>query len=331
MNSTNSDKQKVGDKSITLPDISARDKSFTLAHLSDPHMASLRETGARELLNQRILGVIKWKLHRAAEHRDDILAALLSDLRETRPDHIAVTGDLTHLGLPAEFKKSQQLLHSLGAPATVTVVPGNHDTYIKTDWDRTFACWTEYMADDESGPPAGPATSLNTIFPSLRVRESIALIGVCSARPSAPFLATGGIGQSQLKKLAELLEETGKRRLFRVVLIHHPPVPGSISWRKRLTDAQAFCATIAHYGAELVLHGHLHRTSLGYLKTPSGMAPVIGLPSSSASGHRPERQARYNIYRIAPKDNGWEVRLSVRVFSSEKNCFTTESERKFIW
>ncbi len=323
-------KQKTNANPVTIPDAKAGDKSFSLAHISDPHMAFLDNIKPQELFNKRMYGYINWKLRRAAEHREDIITVLLSDLRETDPDHIAVTGDLTNLGLPIEFQKTKYFLRSLGAPSKVTVVPGNHDTYIQTDWESTFTHWVDYMVSDNAKQPAVSATGFSHIFPSLRVRGSTALIGVCSARPSPIFLAIGSIGSNQLKKLARVLEETGKQGLFRIILIHHPPVSGIVSSRKRLTDALEFRSAVARYGVELVLCGHAHRTTQGCLKTPAGVAPVIGLPSVSALGHKPQRRARYNIYRITPKTNGWEVLLSTRILSPDKKRFIAESKRHFI-
>ena len=100
---------------------------FTLAHLSDPHMCSLKDLRAHELMNKRILGYLSWRLHRNAVHRDDVLTAMVQDLHALNPDHIVVTGDLTHLGTAGQFQMAQQFLHNLGPPTAVTVIPGNHD------------------------------------------------------------------------------------------------------------------------------------------------------------------------------------------------------------
>ena len=167
-------------------------RPLVLAHLSDPHIASLSAIRARQLTNKRIYGYLKWKLHRRTEHREAILEALQDDLKHTHPDHIAVTGDLTHLSLPAEFRKAGQWLQSLGPPTEVTVVPGNHDAYVKTDWNQSFARWIDYMLSDDVRFDDDSPSNIDGIFPSLRVRGRTALIGVCTAQPTAPFLAVGG-------------------------------------------------------------------------------------------------------------------------------------------
>ncbi len=300
--------------------------TFSLAHISDPHISCVADISAGQLLNKRLFGYLKWRLHRSAEHRDSVLSALQVDLVRTNPDHIAVTGDLTHLSLPAEFRKTRHWLESLGPPDRVTVIPGNHDTYVKTGWPQTLAQWTDYMIGDSPDGRETPASGLEDLFPSLRVRGPVALIGICTALPTAPHLAVGSIGARQLQALESLLAHTAGLNLFRVLLIHHPPAPGTVGWRKRLTDAPALQRMLARYGAELVLHGHAHKTALGRLKTPDGHVTVVGVPSASALGRTPQRRARYFTYHITPREPGWHLRLSARVYSPDKNRFIAEQE-----
>lgn len=305
-------------------------ETFTLAHLSDLHLSSLNDVKVRELLNKRIYGYLKWQLIRGAEHRREVLDALLLNLQHTTPDHIAITGDLTHLGLPREFREVRNLLQSLGSPSRVTVIPGNHDTYVSTDWNSTFALWTDYMLSDEAHLGAKAGTNVETTFPSLRVRGIAALIGVSTARPSAPLLAVGSVGQIQLQKLKKILVETGKQRLFRVVLIHHPPAEGTVSWRKRLTDASAFRSVLDQHGVELILHGHAHRSSLKHLETSAGTVPAFGVPSASALGRTSSRRARYHLYRFKANPRGWEMVVTVMRYSPAQQRFTEEIEKDVL-
>ena len=301
-------------------------QTFTLAHLSDPHLSSPREAPLGAFLNKRISGYLSWYLHRRSEHRTEVLSALLRDLESTNPDHIAITGDLTHLGLPSEFQTARNWLHSLGPASNVTVIPGNHDAYVETDWQRTFALWADYMCSDTAQEDAVTDWDFETAFPILRIRRQVALIGVSTARPSAPFLAVGRVGQAQLKKLETILAHAGEQGLLRIVLIHHPPVPGVIAWRKRLTDAERFRAVVARQGAELVLHGHGHRSSLTELDTPRGRVTAIGVPSASAIGRKPGRRARYHLCRLTGNVLGWDVLVSVRRYSVAEDCFVKEDE-----
>ena len=304
-------------------------ETFALAHISDPHISCIAGITFGELLGKRIFGYLKWRLHRSTEHRHSVLTALQHDMADTRPDHIAVTGDLTHLSLPAEFRQTRQWLESLGTPDNVTAIPGNHDAYVKAAWPHSLAHWSDYMLSDDADFGNTPASGFESIFPSLRIRGRIALIGVCTALPTAPHLAVGTMGNRQLQTLENLLADTADQDLFRVLMIHHPPATGTVSWRKRLTDAPALQSLLARYGAELVLHGHAHKTALGRLKTPDGHVAVIGVPSASAPGRTRQHRARYFTYHITPRASGWHLRIAARVYSPDENRFIAEHEHPF--
>jgi len=305
------------------------EKGWVLAHLSDPHIASTDRIKWPDLRSKRLLGYLRWKLYRKTDHRQSVLTCLGSDLARTKPDHIVVTGDLTQLSLPVEFDKARRWLVDLGAPDHVTVVPGNHDTYVRTDWHQTLACWTDYMVSDPPYRQTGKVSGLNDLFPTLRVRGRIALIGVSSAHPSAPHLAVGSIGVPQLERLAALLKQTARRGLFRIVSIHHPPISGIVSRRKHLTDGSALLRVITRLGTELILHGHAHKTTRHFLNTPAGEIPVMGAPSISSPGRTRQRRASYGLYTITPAGNGWTVSIAQRVYSDNNKSFIPGKKQRF--
>lgn len=300
------------------------DADFTLAHLSDLHLSSLDGVRPRALADKRILGYISWRLRRRHEHRTDVLDALAADLRAEHIDHVAVTGDLTHIGLPQEFGEAAAWLAKLGRPEDVTVVPGNHDAYAPEAWGETFAQWSAYMLGDD----AGTVGDGDDAFPSLRIRRQVALIGLSTARPSAPFLATGRLGERQLAKLDRMLDETAGSGLFRVVLLHHPPAAHTVGWRKSLRDGAALREVLARRGAELILHGHAHFSAAAYLDPERGRNLAIGVPSASAIGDEVDRHATYHVYRIRKSESGWRLRASVRAFSLDRGRFVPEDGRR---
>jgi 3',5'-cyclic AMP phosphodiesterase CpdA len=318
----------VGNQSLEFAGRTGK-HTLTLAHISDPHISCMKAVRVRHLFSKRLFGFLKWNLHRGREDEIKVLEALQNDLSQTRPDQIAVTGDLTHLSLPAEFKEARQWLQTLGPPERVMVVPGNHDVYVKDGRREILAHWTDYMLSDDTPAAEHAAEDPDAIFPSLRVRGPVALIGVCTARPSAPHLAVGSIGASQMQKLASILAAAAEQQLFRVILIHHPPTSGVVNWRKRLTDAGDLQSLLKRYGSELILHGHAHRHFQSFLKTPSGKVPVMGAPSVSSLGRTPGRRARYYIYRIVAGADGHDVSVAVRIYSPEENRFILEDKHQF--
>jgi len=296
------------------------------AQISDPHLSSLEGVSARDLLNKRVLGYLSWRRKRRFEHRAEVLQALQRDLQHFSLDQLLVTGDLTHIGLPQEFEQAHTWLQQLGEPGQVALVPGNHDTCVADDWDKTFGLWQDYMASD-SGPT--DRISHAGTFPSLRVRGDIAFIGVSTGCPKPPLMATGTAGASQLSRLPALLEDAASKGLFRVVYLHHSPLPGMEKWRKRLTDAAAVQAVLSGHGAELILHGHGHRAHYNELSTRDGVTPVIAVPSASALGLHGADVARYNCYSVDRDDSGWRVEIMPRCYQPATGEFI-QGENKTV-
>jgi 3',5'-cyclic AMP phosphodiesterase CpdA len=280
---------------------------FVLAHLSDPHLGPLPLPGLGELASKRLLGYINWRHSRHAVHRGEALDAVVADIRRNRPDHVAVTGDLVNIALPYEFERARRWLESLGTPDYISLVPGNHDAYVAAaaaDLDRH---WAPYMATDELSADAPR-------FPSLRRRGAVVLIGLSTAVATSPLMATGRLGETQIARATKTLTRLGEAGMFRVVMIHHPPVPEP--WRhKRLIDAASLRSAFAAAGAELIIHGHDHVRSLAWLIGPKdARIPVIGVPSASASAsvgakHQP---AGYNLYRIDGAPGAWSCEVISR-------------------
>jgi 3',5'-cyclic AMP phosphodiesterase CpdA len=283
---------------------------FTLAHLSDPHLAPLPAPRWSELIGKRVTGYINWQRRRRFIHDPTVLAKIVADMRAQAPGHIAVTGDLTNIALPEEFMRGRTWLASLGAPPDVTVIPGNHDAYVRAAAAEPERCWGEYMRGDD--PRLRGDERQSGGFPFVRRRGPLALVGLSTALPTAPFMATGRLGGAQLKRLGETLVALAREKVFRVVLIHHPPV-SQAKRHKLLTDAAEFLRVIATHGAELVLHGHDHLHMLNWLSGPNGArVPAVGVPSASAAWGMSKDAAAYNLYAIDGAPGAWTCELISR-------------------
>ena len=273
--------------------------TFLLAHLSDAHIGPLPRPRTRELLGKRLTGYVNWT-RRGRLHDMAVLERLVADMLRHKPDHIAMTGDILNIGLAAEFPLARTWLQSLGSPHDVSFVPGNHDAYVRGSLPHLARTFTPWVCD-------GALDGASYAFPYLRRRDGIALIGLSSAIPTAPFLASGALGQAQCAALGPMLAEAGREGLARVVMIHHPPHRTGASGGRGLRDAKRLEAILAHHGAELVIHGHNHRTSVVHLPGPRGMISVVGVPSASAvpgsAGHR----ATYHLFRIERQSAGWQI------------------------
>jgi 3',5'-cyclic AMP phosphodiesterase CpdA len=279
--------------------------AFTLAHLSDPHLPPLPTPRLRDLAGKRAFGYLNWTRNRQKFHRRDVLDALVSDMRAQVPDHIAITGDLVNLALEAEFGSSLKWLESVGARDRVTVIPGNHDAYVRVTRHRFAEAWEDYLGSDDK-PDGGAA------FPSVRRRGPLALVSVSSAVPTPPLMATGRLGRSQLDALERMLAGLASEQAFRVLLIHHPL--RSDSRAKRLTDSSQLLALLKQHGVELILHGHDHVHSTIWIDGPNGPIPAVGVPSASALAHGRYPAAAYNLFSIERDGAAWRCEQTVRGF-----------------
>jgi 3',5'-cyclic AMP phosphodiesterase CpdA len=256
-----------------------------------------------DLAGKRALGYLNWTRNRHKYQKRDVLDALVADLQAQQPDHIAVTGDLVNLALEAEFTPAAQWLESVGTPDRVTVTPGNHDAYVRGTKHRFAEAWGDYLSGDA---PSGESVG----FPLLRRRGPLALIGVSSAVPTPPLMATGRLGRAQLDALERTLAELATEKNFRVLLIHHPL--RSASRFKRLTDSSELLALLKTYGVELVLHGHDHVHSTIWIDGPDSKVPVVGVPSASALAHGRYPAAAYNLFSIERDGAAWRCEQTVR-------------------
>ncbi|MBV8512757.1 MAG: metallophosphoesterase, partial [Xanthobacteraceae bacterium] len=247
---------------------------FTLAHLSDPHLAPLPAPSWSQLASKRVFGYLNWQRKRRRIHQRGTLDRVITDLLAQAPDHVALTGDLVNIALPYEFVAATAWLADLGPPESISIVPGNHDAYVPAALEHATSSWGDYMRADQSGHPE---------WPFVRRRAGVALIGLSTAIPSPPFMATGQLGSPQLSRLAELLTALRDEDLFRIVLIHHPPESEPRRRRERLLDAGPFRDVLAKVGAELVLHGHEHVHSVMWLDGSDRRIPAVGVPSASAA------------------------------------------------
>ena len=280
---------------------------FLLAHLSDAHIGPLPRPTLRELASKRATGYLNWH-RRSRLHDMAVLDSLVGDLKAQAPHHIAMTGDILNLGLAAEFPLARRWLERLGPPANVSFVPGNHDAYVRSSMlplAQTFAPWLAH----EDGTPAPPRAG---DFPIVRQRDGVALIGLSSAIPTAPFLASGTIGPEQLVRLGLTLAWAKREGLARVVMVHHPPYRGGAGPARGLRDAPSFAQVIATHGADLIIHGHNHRAMLAHLPGLEGPVPVVGVPSASAVPGSPDHRAAYHLFAIERRGASWSVRARGR-------------------
>jgi 3',5'-cyclic AMP phosphodiesterase CpdA len=283
---------------------------FTLAHLTDPHLAPLPQPSARELAGKRFIGYLNWLRSRKSIHSRRVLDAIVEDMLSQSPNHIAVGGDLVNIALHQEFIEARSWLETLGTPEEVSVIPGNHDAYVNVAKSQGTELWRPYMRT-HAGRSKKLAAGSNG-FPYVRRFGDIALIGLSTAVPTPPFAAWGTLDTKQLDALKRILTTLGEEQQFRIVLIHHPPLPELTKPRRCLRDATELQDLLVSAGAELVLYGHNHAHAINMLPASTGTIPVIGTPSASSCSGGANKFARYNLFRIWHQGERWRCEMTGR-------------------
>ena len=242
-----------------------------------------------------------------------MLERLTEAVRAEASVQILVTGDLVHVGLPAEIDIAARWLEALGPPERVMLVPGNHDVYARDSWPALARAWQPYLAGPEAVDGEQP-------FPLRRCLAGdgggVSLIGLSSAIPSPLFMAYGRLGARQCARLdAALAEAPG----FRCVLVHHPPLPGMTHWRKGLLDAAELERVLERHGAELIVHGHVHKN---VSRLGPGDCRIFGTASASSAGRD---QAAYRRFDVNPAGDGWRVQMQLVAVGAE-GCRVVEEQ-----
>ena len=278
-------------ESVSGPSLSTN--AFAFAHISDLHLPHEPRLTWAQRLSKRQLSVWSWRRRRAIQ-RPEILEALRNDLQSRQLSHIVVTGDITNFSLPAEYPAAADWLRQLAGTTGISIVPGNHDALVPMLQAQGPATWADLMGDVLD-------------WPFVVRRGPVSFIGLCSAVPTAPLLATGRLGDAQLARLESMLQAEGLAGRIRVVLLHHPVADGAVGSRKALSDRQALRAVLARSGAELVLHGHAREARLEPVAGPRGPIPVLCVPSSSALPNSRDEAARWHLLTLRPGSHWAQV------------------------
>ena len=294
---------------------------FTLAHLSDPHLGPIPTPRPRELLNKRGLGLINWYRKRHRHHRADVLDAIVADMKAHAPDHIAVTGDLVNISLDTEFARAATWLDTVGKP-------DGRDA-------RRPAITTPTSGASPGTPRSTGASSCAAttarLFPSCAGAGRVAIVALTTSLPTGPFMATGRLGGEQLARLAEILLALSREPVFRVVLIHHPPVPCAPPPHEaadRRADA-ARAARRARLRADAARAQS--RTAVDCGSTDRRAAfrrSACRRPRRSSATH--DEPAAYNLYRIGGAPGAWECEMTVRGYAFGREGITELKKQRLI-
>jgi 3',5'-cyclic AMP phosphodiesterase CpdA len=273
-----------------------------IAHISDLHVLALSGAGPLRFVNKRASGYANLRFKRKHVHRREVVRTIAERLASTSVDHVVITGDVSNLALEPEFAAVRHILDNVlcMSPDAVTLVPGNHDVYTQgAEKKRRFANYFgPYLASDLPGERTDQPGGM---FPIVKLRGPVAIIGLSTAMARPMFVASGKLGSQQLDALARILASREVQSRTPVILLHHPihNPPGWLARHKEgLIDAVQLKAVLEPLSRGLVLHGHLHRRIHRRFITGSGHLDVVGATSASLVHESDTRRAAYNEYEI---------------------------------
>jgi 3',5'-cyclic AMP phosphodiesterase CpdA len=303
-----------------------------IAHFSDLHVLDLEGVRAHRFLNKRVTGYAMLRMKRSHVHRSSFVGAIAREIGKAGADHVVVTGDLTNLSLESEFEAVRRIFDRdlRLSPRDVSIVPGNHDLYTRGSLvSRRFATYFgDYMTSDlpELAVDVGPGR-----FPFVRLRGPAAIIGLTSAVPRMPLIASGRLGKAQLEALARVLAHPEVAKRTPVVLMHHPahnPLSKVATLLRGLDDSALLFSTVKDVPRGLLLHGHLHTRIQRAVPTSRGAMQSIGATSASLHHEDEAKMAGFNLYEI--EENGAIGRVEAHVFDPEHERFSVASVPKLV-
>ena len=273
-----------------------------LAHYSDIHITHFPLSGKPAL--KRLAAVASYTLAgrgKHFEHSDERIARLLEDVDAQGVDHALCTGDLTGVSTEAEFAKVAELFGPrLQQPARLTVIPGNHDRYVR----GTEGLFGQYFG----------ALSEGAKFPFLKhVTSEVSIVAIDVARPTSLIDSSGLCGPKQRDALLGLLTDASLKNRFVVLAMHYGLLRAEGQRDSRphgLRDDLEVMALIDRddVSLDLVLHGHMHRPYV--VKTKKRTIINAG----SATDLHVKQGCGYNVYDIDPAAH--RVRISRRIWNA---------------
>ncbi len=286
--------------------------TFTLAHFSDLHLGPLpRGAAFADFRPKRVIGALSWHYHRKNLYLPEIAAALLQDIHQQAPDHVAFTGDGINIASPLEFQNLRRWMDKLGPAEWLSYTPGNHDTYVHVAHEKSLKLLEPFMTSDRRE---------HTTFPFVRLRRNVALIGLNSALPRPFHSAQGKLGKDQRERLRQRLAELRVKGFYRVVMIHHPPAPGLATKYRHLIDAAELKSILCQQQVELVIYGHNHYRQLHWLRGGEAPVPAIAVPSASMTETN-EHPAEWNTYHITRSGGHWQTTVKIRRWNGALKTF----------
>jgi 3',5'-cyclic AMP phosphodiesterase CpdA len=184
-------------------------------------------------------------LHCGARAQADVEDALVATCQALSPAFVIASGDLANRGRLGELQQAKALLGRLSAPTLA--VPGNHD--IPYAFPARFS---------------RPWRIFEAVFGTTRPVLSLDGVIACGLNSARPWRHQGGrLSPESIEHAAAVLRDAPATALRIVVLHHHlAGAPWRASRKFPLAARDAALEALSAAGAELIVGGHIHQSSV---------------------------------------------------------------------
>ncbi len=218
-------------------------------------------------------------------HDPQIVAATEDWLRQSQPDLVIISGDLTQRAKVEQFREASAYLSRLRAAGfPILVVPGNHDVPLYDVFRRFAAPLDRYMRfiDDDLCP--------------WFENDEVAVLGINTARSLT--IKDGRINRDQISMVRKRFAAVAPAKT-RILVTHHPLFAMPIGEGGELSEAvgrhRDAVEAVAEAGVHLALAGHFHRTyaeaALKMVETAGGVLVMQAGTATSTRLRNNERQS----------------------------------------
>jgi len=256
-----------------------------IAHVSDVHM--LESGRVASVLQDLAIRIVSAGRALDARGRVDKLERALSAAVRAGADHLVISGDLTEVGVPAQFEAFAEALHdSTIPPENVTLVPGNHDAYTSGDaWRRALEGPLQAYRGTAASEPG-----------KVVERGDVVFLPVDVSCPQPITRSAGELRDDAADAIEARFKDPGLAKKSLVLVQHHHPFAHphkTWQWMDGLRGSARLMGALASHSHVHVLHGHLHKAVDRLVGL--GRSRVFGAPAIVEDEERSPRVRMYEL------------------------------------